>query len=101
MTEITKPRDAGKSDQPVAVIAHHHSSGVGLMHLMRAAALAAGCTIEFGGPGPVDSDRRPTGKSAHAPLLPSQLRAGAVEHTYTPKPLTKRQKRRLRGKEKS
>jgi hypothetical protein len=87
-----------ESEKPVAVIAHHHGGGVGLMHLMRAAALAAGCSIEFGGPGPQNlTDRGPRGRSGRT-LIPLQLRAGAVDHIYTPKPLTKRQKRRLRGK---
>lgn len=89
--------------KPTAVLVGPGLRGVGLMHLMAAAAAAAGCNIEFGGPGPMTGrDMEPRGRRQpprHDLLLPLQLR-GKVEHTYTPKPLTKRQKRRLRGKEK-
>lgn len=74
-----------------------------ISQLMRAAAAAAGCTIDIfepGAPGPQRLiDQGPRGRSGRM-LVPLQLRAGAVEHIYTPKPLTKRQKRRLRGKQK-
>lgn len=91
MSENTKQR---------AVLVGPGLNGVGLMHLMAAAAAAAGCTIEFGGPGPAPLNENRRHPHPHERLLPLQLR-GTVEHTYTPKPLTKRQKRRLRGKEKA
>lgn len=75
--------------------------GSGLQGMMAAVAAAAGCTIEFGGPGPgrwPSKQPRHSNAPRHERLLPLQLTAGAVDHIYTEKPLTKRQKRRLRGK---
>jgi hypothetical protein len=70
-----------------------------ISQMMRAAAAAAGCTIDIfepGAPGPNDLLMPARTRQYLMPVL----RLGEVEHTYTPKPLTKRQKRRLRGKQK-
>lgn len=87
--------------KPVAVIVgggRHADIG----RLMVLAALSAGCTIEMGPPPePVEHDPRYrlAPLPPHPRLLPLQL-TGTVEHTYSAKPLTKRQKRRLRGQNK-
>lgn len=87
-----------KKDTAIAVL-DFETSPLNMQQMMYAAAAAAGCSIEFGGPGPTDlmmSDRMFRGLRTEY-----RRRLSGVEHTYSPKPLTKRQKRRLRGKQKA
>lgn len=96
-------------DKPRIMIVGPGLSGAGIVELMRAVAITAGYNIEFGGPGPAPV--QPHSLSRHPAdmlmsdrmyngLLPLYLK-GPVEHTYSQKSLTKRQKRRLRGKERN
>lgn len=86
--------------------------GGGMARMMALVAASAGCSIEFGGPGPAPMNPHPSGRWSgrninptqmprSRTLLPMQLPLGAVEHTTSPKPLTKRQKRRAKGKQRT